>query len=100
EGTDRLTGVLLESGEHIAIDGLFVAVGTASGNELARKLGVMLDGQNIKAGEHMETNVPGVFAAGDCTGGLLQISKAVYQGAEAGLSAVKFLRECRQATQK
>ena len=100
EGTDRLTGVHLENGERIAMDGLFVAVGTASSNELARKLGVMLDGQNIKADAHMETNVPGVFAAGDCTGGLLQIAKAVYQGAEAGLSAVKFLRERRKTAQE
>jgi thioredoxin reductase (NADPH) len=40
----------------------------------------------------MATNVPGLFAAGDCTGGLLQIAKAVYQGAEAGLAAVRYLR--------
>ena len=32
----------------------------------------------------METTVPGLFAAGDCTGGLLQIAKAVYEGAQAG----------------
>lgn len=100
EGVDRLTGAVLESGEHIAIDGLFVAMGTASSSELARKLGVMLDGQNIKVGTHMETNVPGVFAAGDCTGGLLQIAKAVYQGAEAGLAAVKFLRDRMQSGKK
>ena len=33
----------------------------------------------------------GVFACGDCTGGLLQISKAVYEGAVAGLSLIKHL---------
>ena len=93
EGAERLTGIVLENGDTIAAEGLFVALGTASGSELARKLGVMLAGQDIKTDAHMATNVPGVFAAGDCTGGLLQIAKAVYQGAEAGLSAVKFLRE-------
>ena len=40
----------------------------------------------------METNVPGIYAAGDCTGGLMQIAKAVYEGAAAGLAAVHHLR--------
>jgi len=40
----------------------------------------------------MATNVPGVFAAGDCCGGLLQVAKAVRDGAVAGTSAVKYLR--------
>ncbi len=31
----------------------------------------------------------GLFACGDCTGGLLQISKAVYEGALAGLAVLK-----------
>ena len=41
----------------------------------------------------MKTNIKGVFACGDCTGGLLQISKAVYEGAKAGISAVEYLKE-------
>ena len=40
----------------------------------------------------MATAVPGLFAAGDCTGGLLQVAKAVSDGAQAALSAVKYLR--------
>ena len=39
----------------------------------------------------MATNVPGLFAAGDCTGGLLQVAKAAAQGAQAGLSAVRYV---------
>ena len=38
------------------------------------------------------TNVPGLFAAGDCTGGLLQVAKAVHEGAVAGLSALRYVR--------
>ena len=41
----------------------------------------------------MQTNVHGLFACGDCTGGLLQISKSVYEGAKAGLSAIEYLRK-------
>jgi len=41
----------------------------------------------------MNTNLPGIFACGDCTGGLLQISKAVYEGSIAGLSAIDFVKK-------
>ena len=41
----------------------------------------------------MKTNVPGLYACGDCTGGLLQISKAVYEGAVAGLDVIKYIRK-------
>ncbi len=37
------------------------------------------------------------FAAGDCTGGLLQVSKAVYEGALAGTKAVKYLKKLPEA---
>ena len=46
-----------------------------------------------KANADGSTAVPGLFAAGDCTGGLLQIAKAVSDGAQAAMSAVKFLRK-------
>ncbi|MEG2669145.1 MAG: FAD-dependent oxidoreductase [Oscillospiraceae bacterium] len=40
----------------------------------------------------MQTNIPGIFAAGDCIGGIFQISKAVYEGSKAGMEAIKFIR--------
>ena len=43
--------------------------------------------------EKMQTTVPGLYAAGDCTGGLLQVAKAVYEGAQAGTEAAKALRK-------
>ena len=92
QGAGRVEKAVFEDGSELPLDGLFIALGTAGSTELARKLGVMLEGGNIKVDGQMATNVPGIFAAGDCTGGLLQIAKAVYQGAEAGLAAVKYLR--------
>lgn len=92
EGNGKVRGVLFEDGKTLEVDGVFIAIGTAGSSSIARTMGLMLDGNNIKVDTHMATNIPGVFAAGDCTGGLLQIAKAVYQGAEAGLSAVKYLR--------
>ena len=47
----------------------------------------------ILVDEKMATNVPGLYAAGDCTGGMLQIAKAVYQGAQAGTSIVAEIRK-------
>ena len=41
----------------------------------------------------METNLKGLYAAGDCIGGLLQISKAVADGAIAGTEIIKYIRE-------
>ena len=39
--------------------------------------GLALEGGYIKTDRNMATNLPGVFAAGDCTGLPLQVSKAV-----------------------
>ena len=47
---------------------------------------------NILVNENMETTIPGLYAAGDCTGGLLQVAKAVYDGAQAGINAGKYVR--------
>lgn len=67
--------------------------GTASSTDFARKLGAFITNNAIQVDSNMATNVPGLYACGDCTGGLLQISKAVYEGTKAGLACGKFLRE-------
>ena len=60
---------------------------------LARKIGAAVEGSRIVVDEKMQTTVPGLYAAGDCTGGLLQVAKAVYEGAQAGTEAAKALRK-------
>ncbi len=92
-GEGRVEYVEFESGKKFFTDGVFIAEGTAGSTEFARRLGVETDGTGIKVNADMETNLPGLFAAGDCTGGLLQVSKAVYDGVRAGTSAVKYIRE-------
>ena len=47
---------------------------------------------NIVVNENMETSVKGLYACGDCTGGLLQVCKAVYEGATAGIHAIQYVR--------
>ncbi len=92
KGEMLLNSVVLENGEEIALNGLFIAYKTAGSTALAKKVGAMTDGNKITVNENMETNIKGLYAAGDCTGGLLQISKAVYEGAKAGTQVIKFLK--------
>ena len=92
-GEKAVTGVQLSGGETLAVSGVFVALGVAGSTALARKLGAEVDGSRIVVDEKMQTTVPGLYAAGDCTGGLLQVAKAVYEGAQAATEAVKALRK-------
>ena len=88
-GTDKIEEIVFEDDTKEKIDGVFVAIGTASSNDLARKIGARIENNHIVVNEDMETTVPGLYACGDCTGGLLQISKAVYEGSKAGLAVLK-----------
>ena len=92
-GEERVSGVELSGGKTVALSGVFVALGVAGSTALARKRGAEVDGNRILVDEHMQTTLPGLYAAGDCTGGLLQVAKAVYEGALAGTEAAKDLRK-------
>lgn len=89
----KVSGVVFADKTELPTDGVFVALGEAGAADFAKKLGLMLKGDSIVVNEKMATNIPGLFSCGNSTGGLLQVSKAVYEGAVAGLSAVDFLRE-------
>ena len=93
EGNTKVNKIEFEDGTSIEIDGVFVALGEAGGSDFAKTLGIIQDGNNIKVNDKMETNIPGIYACGNIAGGLLQICKAVYEGAEAGLSATNYLRK-------
>ena len=92
-GEEKVTGVRLAGGEELPMDGVFIALGVAGSTALARKMGAEVDGNKIVVDANMMTTIPGLFAAGDCTGGLLQVAKAVYEGAVAGNEAAKALRK-------
>ena len=92
-GEGRVSGVELSGGKTVALSGVFVALGVAGSTALARKLGAEVNGSRIVVDDHMQTSLPGLYAAGDCTGGLLQVAKAVYEGALAGTEAAKALRK-------
>lgn len=87
-----LTGMLLQSDEQFPADGVFIALGTAGSADFARTLGIELDGNAIVVDRLGRTSYPGIFAAGDCTGGPQQMAKAVGEGCLAGLSAIAYVK--------
>lgn len=92
EGEETVTALRLTGGGLLPADGLFVALGVAGSAALARKLGAPVENGRIVVDEKMQTGIPGLFAAGDCTGGMLQVCKAVYEGALAATEAIKQIR--------
>lgn len=93
QGEKRVEQIKLEDNTIIKTDGIFVAKGVAGSNEFAKKLGIITNKDKIVVNEKMETNIPGIYACGDCTGGVLQISKAVYEGTKAGLEIIKRVKQ-------
>lgn len=94
-GSERLTSVKTNDGREIELDGLFVEIGAVPEVELAQALGVELDKHGyIAVNNMMETNVPGIYAAGDTTnffGHFKQDITAAAMGAVAATSAFNFI---------
>lgn len=93
EGKEKVEKIKFEDGSKMNIDGIFIAEGVAGSAEFAKKMGAFIKQNKIIVNENMETNIKGLYACGDCTGGILQISKAVYEGTVAGLQAIKYLKD-------
>ncbi len=92
QGNEKLEKIITKDGEY-AVDGIFVAMGTASASDFATKMGAEVSNNSIVVNAEHETNIPGLYAAGDCIGGLFQISKAVSDGAVAATSINKYLKK-------
>jgi thioredoxin reductase (NADPH) len=96
--TDRGVEVTLEgdapAGSLVA-DAVFISRDAVAPGTLLD--GLITDGPHLVVDQYMRTSVPGVFAAGDCTGGPYQVAKAVGQGQVAALSAVRLLRDQAEA---
>ena len=91
-GDNKIEEITFEDNSTEKVNGIFIAQGTASSLDFAKKLGARVEENHIIVNNDMETTLPNVYAAGDCTGGILQISKAVYEGTKAGLSIINKLR--------
>lgn len=88
EGEQTVTA-LLADGVRVPADGVFIVRTSISPDNLVP--GIELENGYIRVSRNQESSVPGVFAAGDCTGKPLQIAKALGEGLVAALSADSFL---------
>lgn len=91
-GDEKVKSIEFEDGKFLEIDGIFIAQGIASGINFARKIGIITKDDNIVVDENMKTNINGVYACGNITGGLLQVNKAIYEGAKAGIEVSKYIK--------
>ena len=86
----------IETGEitNINVKALFIAIGVEPQTELAKKAGIELDdGNNIKVNRDQETNFPGIYAAGDVTGGIRQVTTATGEATTAAMNAYLFIKQ-------
>lgn len=98
-GQNSVEAIVLKEGSKIPVNGVFIELGAKGVMELATHLGVQLDDQMkyIQTNKKMETNVPGVFAAGDICGPPWQMAKAVGEGCVAGIGAATYARKLAQS---
>ena len=95
-GENEVEGVLLKNGEFLKVSGIFVERGAKGAIELAANLGVVFDAETvtfIETNKKQETNIPGLYAAGDITGQPWQIAKAVGEGCVAGIEAAEYAKK-------
>ncbi|MBE6973713.1 MAG: NAD(P)/FAD-dependent oxidoreductase [Ruminococcaceae bacterium] len=94
-GEDRVTGLRLDGEEH-PCDGVFILRQAVAPGDLLP--GLAVEDGSITVNRAMETNLEGVFAAGDCTGKPWQVSKAVGEGLIAGECAAEYLDNLQKNT--
>lgn len=92
-GDQTVRQVIFTDRSSIEVDGVFIELGQKGAVELVSGMGVLLDDDGyIMTNKAQETNVPGLFAAGDICGPPFQVAKAVGEGCVAGLNAAKYAR--------
>ncbi|MBW2470324.1 MAG: FAD-dependent oxidoreductase [Deltaproteobacteria bacterium] len=98
-GDNRVREVALADGSRIPVTGVFIELGARGVMELAAHLGIQFDDEikYIDTNKKMETNVPGVFAAGDICGPPWQMAKAVGEGCIAGLGAAGYVKRLKRS---
>ena len=90
-GTGKASGIELTDGTEVAVDGIFCLRNAIAPTTLLK--GLELDGAHIIVDRNMNTNLAGVFAAGDCTGRPYQIAKSVGEGNIAAHTIVEYLAD-------
>ena len=90
QGDRELEGVSAD-GQLIPCDVVFILREVMAPDTLVP--GLALDGRFVRVNREQETNIPGLYAAGDCTGRPLQIAKAVGEGLVAAQNAARSIKQ-------
>ncbi len=78
------------------VDGVFILIGSTPMTEVVKKAGVSLDERGcVKVDRRQATNIEGVFAAGDCTCGGMQVITAAGEGATAAVQAYRYIKDIK-----
>ena len=99
KGRDGVEAIVLDDETEVKVRGIFIELGAKGAIELAGGLGVLLDAESmqyITTNKKQETNIPGIYAAGDICGPPWQVAKAVGEGCIAGLEAAAFAAKHRR----
>ena len=95
-GKEKFEKIIFADKTQRVFSGVFMAVGIATAADFAIKLGLARTGpQNafiVADPRTGETNLKGVYAAGDCTGGNAQAAKSAGEGCNAAISVIKLLK--------
>ena len=100
QGENSVEGVLLEDGTPLEVEGVFIELGAKGALELATTIEVQLDSEtftHIDCDKKQQTNIPGVYAAGDIAGHPYQMAKAVGEGCVAGWEAANYSLKQKRA---
>lgn len=92
KGEKKLESIVLDDGQEMKFDAVFMACGSAGALDFAANLGLEIKDNVIVVDENNATSIDGVYAAGNCEGRCRQIAKNVGDGCNAALSAVRYLR--------
>jgi len=95
-GSNSVSGLRLDDGTRIDVGGIFIELGAKGAVTLAGALGVELDKDTMKyiaTNKKQETNVSGVYAAGDICGSPWQVAKAIGEGCIAGFEAAAYAKK-------
>jgi len=98
-GDDVVSGLIMDNGQRLDVEGVFIETGAKGAVELAASLGVALDAekfQYIVTDKQQQTNIKGIYAAGDICGPPWQMAKAGGEGCVAGLSAAKYAKTMKR----
>ncbi|MDZ7641129.1 MAG: FAD-dependent oxidoreductase [Desulfurivibrio sp.] len=102
-GEQGVEALLLDNEQSLAVDGVFIELGAKGPMELATVLGVALDSETfsyIATNKQQETNIAGVYAAGDIAGPPWQMAKAVGEGCVAGWEAANYAQSQKRAARE